>query len=173
MKRRSLMAIFAQICVACSIIGGRPAIAASSPYANIMHCSAELPPAPPHKHDAADVNGASVLYAYGDFRRNFSISADLTLPKVAQNRGVFYADWIILIPRGRASQQFLLPFVQINLLRWARFNYRPEVAFTWAGRDGKLIYADSSIFLDERVPHTFGIAVSGPRLTMSVDHHNV
>ncbi len=138
-----------------------------------MHCSAELPPAAPHAHDSADVNGASVLYAYGNFRRNFSISAALTLPKIARNRGVFYADWIILIPRGKASQQFLLPFVQINLLRWSRFNYRQEVAFTWAGRDGKLIYADSSIFLDDRLPHTFGIAVSGPSLTMSVDHRTV
>jgi hypothetical protein len=154
-----------------------PALAAAAKppaYAHILHCEDELPPAPPHTHNAvADINASGVIYAFGKLHHHFSLTAELTLPKVPQNHGLFYANWLMLIPLVSAKQQFSVPFVQINFMRWSRYHYRPEVAYTWAGPDGKLIYADSSTFIDGRRPHTFGIAVDGPRISMSVDGHQV
>jgi len=156
------------VSVAFLVLGCRSGDAADD--SQLMQCAHELPPAPPNVPDPGpDMNGASVLYAYGPLRKHFGMSADLTLPRVEENRGLFYADWIILISHTTSKRQ-LQPFVQISLLRWARYGYRPEVAYTWAGPDGKLIYADSDIFLNELTPpHSFGIAVSGATLTMSVD----
>lgn len=98
----------------------------------------EQPPAP-KAHD----NGSAYLYAGGNLKNDFSLRADFTLPEVPSNTSLFYTNWLILIPLVKLPQ----PFVQIEVMRWKRFDYRAEVAITWQLSGGKLIYVDTPTFL--------------------------
>jgi hypothetical protein len=128
-----------------------------------MICANALPPSDPQSA-VAPLNAIAYLTAAGNLHNDFSLSADLTLREAAKNRGLFYTDWIILGQLGIGT----LPFVQVNLMRWKAFKYRPEVSYTWVGPNGKLIYEDSRIILDEQ-PHNFAVGARGDRLWFKLD----
>ena len=128
-----------------------------------MLCRDALPAAKPQSGRAPD-NAVAYLTAAGHLQRDFSLSADLTLEKTPANRGLFYADWIILGEQAAGD----VPFVQVNLIRWKRYGYRSEIAYTWMGPDGKLIFQDSRIFLDDR-PHRFFVGARGDRISVTLD----
>ena len=143
-----------------------------------------LAPAPPQAIPSSaatprpfdqDPHAVPYVYVGGNFHHDFSASALLTLPRVAANRGLFDTDWIMLIryPRPGESESAPTPFVQIELMRWKRYEYRPELAYTWTDDQGRLVYADSNIFVDDATPHRFGIAVHEDALTMSLDGKDV
>jgi len=132
-----------------------------------MMCSHGRAPGKPQS-GAAPLNAISYLTAAGDLQRNFSLSANLVLPKMPSNRGLFYTDWIILGQQGDE----VLPFVQVNLLRWKRYDYRPEISYTWMGPNKKLVYQDSTVFLNDK-PHNFEIGAQADRMFVRVDNIEV
>jgi hypothetical protein len=117
--------------------------------------------ATPQAYDQLPKNAASNVDLGGDFRDDFGVRADFTLPLVAGNSG-FYSNWIILIPyRAKA-------FVQLELMRWKKYDFREEIGLTWSDHDGNLFYRDTEVFVAD-VPHNLGIAVRGKTIVFTVD----
>ncbi len=132
-----------------------------------MTCAEALPAEAPVQLGTGAQAGNATPYIYvdGDLRYDFRLSADLYLPDIPSNTGLFYTDWLLLLPHAQGLQ----PFVQIETMRWKRYGYRPEVAYTWTQKDGRLVYQDSQIFLDDGKPHTFFIGVHKGTIGMGVD----
>ena len=101
----------------------------------------------------------------GDFRDDFGVRADFTLPFVAGNSD-FYTNWIILIPYRKYA------FVQLELMRWEKYDFREEIGLTWSDRDGHLIYRDTEVFLPDAA-HQLGIAVHGKTIVFTVDGNDI
>jgi hypothetical protein len=121
--------------------------------------------------DATDMHAHATVYVGGNMHRDFSVSALLTLPRVSANVGLFDTDWLLLTRRGLPGEDpdIYRPFVQIELMRWKKFDYNAEIAFTWTDDERNLVYVDSTLPIDDTIPHRFAIAAHDDALTMSVD----
>ena len=124
-----------------------------------------VPAASDVKNDAFWAGQYHTALAYlmveGQLHRDFEAEATFTLPRVPQNLW-FYTNWVLLIPFGGKA------FVQVNLLRWARYDFRNEIALTWALPDGRLTYRDTGLFVDDG-PHQLAIAVKHSNVVFIVD----
>jgi uncharacterized membrane protein (UPF0127 family) len=98
----------------------------------------------------------------GPFHRTFGVEATFTLPAQPLNRGVFYSNSIMLLPLHADS------FVQLELMRWIRYDYREEIGVTWLLPSGQLVYRDTGIFVSNE-PHRLAIEQRGERLRLIVD----
>jgi len=98
----------------------------------------------------------------GDLRKDFGLAATFTLPRSASNRGLFYSNWIILLKYGSGGM------VQLELMRWKKYDYREEVGLTWALPGHELQYRDTGIFLTDS-PHRLAITVRGGTIRFLVD----
>jgi hypothetical protein len=170
-------AIATALCVALLVVPLARPVRAAVDESNPFTCSVSVDPGvepapvtPPPVKSKAPVesakkpvnNAISYLLVEGEFQRDFSVAATMTLPRVPANVKSFYANWLLMIPfRGAA-------FVQLNLIRWSRYKYRNEIALTWARRDGVLVYRDTGLFVTD-APHRLKIAVRGPTIVFYVD----
>lgn len=118
--------------------------------------------ASPSGETASPFNGQSDVDVGGAFRSDFGVEGAFTLPEVPSNRGLFYSNWILLIPYKRHA------FVQLELMRWRKFQFREEIGLTWAFADGALHYRDTGLWVGPG-QHRLRIASSSGTLTMSVD----
>jgi hypothetical protein len=123
------------------------------------------PVAPKLADDQLAKNAQSDVDLGGDFRDDFGVRADFTLPYVAGNTD-FYSNWIILIPYHKTA------FVQLELIRWKKYDFREEIGLTWSLPDGDLIYRDTEVFLSDS-PHQLGIAVHGKTIAFTVDGNEI
>ena len=65
-------------------------------------------------------------------------------------------------------------FAQIEISRWARFDYRPHVAIAWALPHSTVVeYRDTSLFLDDGHPHQLGVYVRAGSLRLLVDNRTI
>lgn len=124
----------------------------------VMHSDSEQK-RPPNAQSDVDIAG--------DFHNDYGVSAEFTLPYVPGNSGLFYSNWVILKAlKGSPS------FVQIELMRWKKYDYRDEIGLTWMLSDGVLIFRDSGIMLPDG-PHRLGISQANGLITLSVDRQAV
>ena len=119
--------------------------------------------------NVADV-GQGVAYLYvGDrqLRANYGADAMFTMPLDGQ-RG-WYDSAIHFGPLHNEDA-----FAQIEISRWARFDYRPHIAIAWALPRSKTVeYKDTSLFLDDGRPHRLGIYVRDGSLRLLVDERTI
>jgi hypothetical protein len=183
--RRRVMAVLIQtsLVATCFVLEAPTPATASSPFT----CSIPVDPGPiatvptpppatpkgPPKH-TLPTNAISYLFVEGKFQRDFSLAATMTLPLVPANVGGFYSNWLMLIPLrpSKASPPGANAFIQLELIRWGRYDNRNEIGLTWAGRDGHLIFRDTGLFVDNG-PHRLEIAVKGPTATFLVDRKTI
>jgi hypothetical protein len=133
-----------------------------------------MPPAPASSAPSAQATmpqktGITVLYVGGRLERDFRVSGRFTLPEARRNRGLFYTDWLLLIPRGHGDE----PFVQINLLRWQRYHFREEIALTWELPGQPLTYADTTIFFPKDGTHELAIAMKNDQVVLEADGQTI
>ncbi len=112
------------------------------------------------------LNGQSDLDVGGTLRRDFSLAATFTLPRATANRGLFYSNWLLLIPVRSSA------FVQLELMRWKKYRYRDEIALTWTLPHGQLVYRDTGIFLNDG-PHQLSIGVRRSTIAFGVDGRTI
>ena len=115
-----------------------------------------------NKWVAGPKNGAANVDLGGHFVSDFGTEATFTLPEVPTNRGVFYSNWILLIPYKSHA------FVQIELMRWKKYQYRQEIGLTWGSVDGALFYRDTEVWLAPG-PHRLRISEAGGSIAFAVD----
>jgi hypothetical protein len=107
-------------------------------------------------------NGMSNIDVGGDLRNDFALSAAFTLPRTNANRGLFYTNWIILLKYPSGGM------IQIELMRWKKYDYRQEIGLTWSLPGHALQYRDTGVFLSN-APHRLGIALRGGAIALLVD----
>lgn len=150
------------------------ACASAAPMVRVgpLSCVADaigpMPSAKPTTHARAlpARNAISYLLADGALRSRFDLSARIALPRVPANRGLFYSNWLLLIPFGGRA------FVQIELMRWSAFEDRNEVGLTWALPDGRLVYHDTALFPGDG-PHRLSLGVRDASLRLGIDGRTI
>lgn len=116
--------------------------------------------------NALPANGMSNIDFFRGLHQDFSLAATFTLPLDRTNRGVFYSNWLILKSRTRPG------FVQLELMRWKKYNYRQELGLTWAIPGYHFAYRDTGVFLSD-TPHRLSIAVKDRAIQFAIDGRTV
>ena len=111
---------------------------------------------------ALPTNGMSNIDFGGGLLNDFGLFATFTLPRSPTNRSLFYSNWIILLKYGSGGM------VQLELMRWKKYNYREEVGLTWTLPGRELQYRDTGIFLTDS-PHRLGIGANAETIWFAVD----
>jgi hypothetical protein len=128
-----------------------------------MDASLPHPDSPETKSKRAlPTNGMSNIDFFRGLQTNFDLDALFTLPLVPTNKGLFYSNWILL--KSWQSKGF----VQLEIMRWKKYNYRSEIGLTWAVPGFHFAYRDTRVFLSDR-PHRLGISVSDGVIRLAVD----
>ncbi len=138
-----------------------------------MRCNVPLTGTPPTASQIAHdnrrattgqpANALALLYTGGEMQIPYTLQATMTLPRSTTNKGLFYSNWVLLASRDSRS------FVQIELMRWKKFNYRNEIALTWAEPDGVLRYYDTPVFVSDAA-HELSISLDGDYITLQADN---
>lgn len=144
----------------------------SAPYGDgPFHCSMPVnDPSPAQsgaQSSASSETAQSDLDLAGTFASSFGLAGTFTLPRIAENKGLFYSNWLLL-----KEQKGSDAFVQLELMRWSKYAYRNEVALTWALPDGALVYRDTGLFVNDGA-HELAIAVNGDDVVFAVDGTSV
>lgn len=118
------------------------------------------------KESSSPNTGEGVTYLYmggKDLHSSYSASADFITP--LDGRRGWYDSGLRLGPLNENNG-----FVQIEISRWERFDYREHVAVAWALPHTSVVeYRDTDFMLTDGVPHRLGIAVRNGLLQLIVD----
>jgi hypothetical protein len=113
--------------------------------------------------------GEAVTYLYaGDKGMHQSYGADALFTMPLDGRHGWYDSTLRLGPYIEDNG-----FVQIEISRWARFNYKQHVAVSWSVPHGIVQHKDTGLLLDDRVAHRLAIAVSGGRVDLRADGREI
>jgi hypothetical protein len=137
--------------------------------AALWTCSVPLLPDYKPKTNTADV-GEGVTYLYvGDRHLRTDYGADAVFTTPLDGRRGWYDSAIHFGAFGNEDV-----FAQIEISRWARFDYRPHVAIAWALPHSTVVeYRDTSLFLDDGHPHQLGVYVRAGSLRLLVDNRTI
>jgi hypothetical protein len=110
--------------------------------------------------------GEGVTYLYvGDKHLHWNYGADAEFTTALDGRRGWYDSGVRLGPRKENNG-----FVQIEISRWERFDYRAHVAIAWALPHARVVeYRDTGLMLPDGVPHGLGIYVRDRRVQLTVD----
>ena len=137
--------------------------------ASLWTCSVSLLPDYTPKATATEI-GEGVTYLYvGDrnLRKDYGADAVFTTP--LDGRRGWYDSAIHFGPLDNEDVT-----AQIEISRWARFDYRPHIAIAWALPHSKTVeYKDTSLFVDDGRPHRLGIYVRDGLLRLLVDNRTI
>lgn len=137
--------------------------------AAVWTCSVPLLPDYKPKTNAVDV-GEGVTYLYvGDRHLRDDYGSDATFTTPLDERRGWYDSAIHFGPLGNEDV-----VAQIEISRWARFDYRPHIAIAWAlPHDTTVEYKDTNVFVDDGRPHRLGIYVRDGLLRLLVDNRTI
>ena len=137
--------------------------------AALWTCSVPLLPDYKPKTNTVDV-GEGVTYLYvGNRRLRSDYGADAVFTTPLDGRRGWYDSAIHFGPFDNEDVT-----AQIEISRWARFDYRPHIAIAWALPGSKTVeYKDTSLFVDDGRPHRLGIYVRDGSLRLLVDDRTV
>jgi len=132
-------------------------------------CSVPLLPDYKPKTNAVDI-GEGVTYLYvGDRRLRADYGADAMFTTPLDGRRGWYDGAIHFAPLDDENVT-----AQIEISRWARFDYRPHIAIAWAlPRSKSVEYRDTNLFVDDGRPHRLGIYVRNGLLRLLVDDRTI
>ena len=137
--------------------------------AALWTCSVPLLPDYELKTNAIDV-GEGVTYLYvGDPRLHADYGADAVFTTPLDGRRGWYDSAIHFGPFGNEKV-----VAQIEISRWARFDYRPHIAIAWALPNSSTVeYKDTPLFVDDGRPHRLGIYVRDGSLRLLADNRTI
>jgi len=157
----ALGAILAGTAAAGASNAATPGTSAAVPW----QCSVPLLANPKADSDNEPDLGEGVSYLYiGDSRlqSNYGADALFTVPLSAQ-RG-WYDSGMRLGPLAEDNG-----FVQIEISRWKRFDYKQHAAVSWSVPHGTPEHRDTGLMLDDATPHRLGISVAAGMVQLLVD----
>lgn len=116
----------------------------------------------PLRHEAE--NGAAAICYKADLQQPFFFSADLSLPRMPNNKG-WYAIWLMLAELKGTAQ--LPSMLQIGLIRWdqSHGNLQPFIATEHSGASLKY----QPIRIDLSGTHRFAISCNAELVTLTMD----
>ncbi len=137
--------------------------------AALWTCSVPLLPDYKPKANATDV-GEGVTYLYvGSRNLHTDYGADAVFRTPLDGRRGWYDSAIHFGPLDNEDV-----VAQIEISRWARFDYRPHIAIAWALPHSKTVeYKDTDLFVDDGRPHRLGIYVRDGSLRLLVDNRMI
>jgi hypothetical protein len=137
--------------------------------AAVWTCSVPLLPDYKPKTNTVDV-GEGVTYLYvGDRHLRADYGSDAIFTTPLDGRRGWYDSGIHFGPFDNEDV-----VAQIEISRWARFDYRPHIAIAWALPHSKTVeYKDTSLFVDDGRPHRLGIYVRDGLLRLLVDGRTI
>ncbi|MGB6987143.1 MAG: hypothetical protein WBD74_14315 [Candidatus Aquilonibacter sp.] len=137
--------------------------------AAVWTCSVPLLPDYKAKTNAVDV-GEGVTYLYvGDRHLRADYGSDAVFITPLDGRRGWYDSAIHFGPLDNEDV-----VAQIEISRWARFDYRPHIAIAWALPHSKTVeYKDTSLFVDDGRPHRLGVYVHDGLLRLLVDDRTI
>jgi len=133
-------------------------------------CTRPLLPDPPKSTDGDDADvGEGISYLFVGSKRmstNYGVSAMFSTPS-AGKRG-WYGNSIMLKDWEEGTGA-----VQLMLIRQKRFNYRPDIAVSWAVPHSAGVFKDTGIVYGNDSPHLLGIFVANGAISLRVDGRTV
>ena len=113
--------------------------------------------------------GEAVTYLYaGDKNMHANYGADAVFTAPLDGRRGWYDSTLRLGPYLEDNG-----FVQIEISRWQRFNYRPHIGVAWSVPHGTVQHKDTGLMLDDRAAHRLAIAVSAGRVDLRADGREI
>jgi hypothetical protein len=166
--KRSLLAALVLLAFAFGSVSASDGTAVNSPAVR-WSCAVPLLGDYEGAGNAPDV-GEAVTYLYAgdkDMHEDYGADALFTMP--LDGRHGWYDSTLRLGPYIEDNG-----FVQIEISRWERFNYKQHIAVSWSVPHGTVVqHKDTGLMLDDRVAHRLAIAVHGGRVDLRVDGREI